>query len=144
LEPGKTWEGTARELLDALTKRAPENVLKEKHWPKTPRGLTNAIARIEPNLATAGISITRWREGHDRTRKISLQRVGEEPSASSASTAGVSFQQVEGDGDADDAGVPSAVSSAGKSSIFNEADGADCADGGTHTSVRRDIEEGEF
>jgi hypothetical protein len=73
------WSGTAAELLEAIT---PER--RPKDWPTTPRGLSGALRRVAQPLNAAGIRLTFSQAGHDKRRIISLESVGEQPSAQSA------------------------------------------------------------
>jgi hypothetical protein len=73
------WSGTAAELLEAIT---PER--RPKDWPTTPRGLSGALRRVAQPLNAAGIRLTFSQAGHDKRRIISLESVGEQPSAPSA------------------------------------------------------------
>ena len=78
-----TWSGTAAELRDALTPEHPP-----RDWPTTPRGLSAALRRVAQPLLSAGIRVTfGGREGHRGRRVMRLEKVGDEPSASAASTA---------------------------------------------------------
>jgi hypothetical protein len=86
------WNGTASELLKALSRFAPESVVKQRGWPKKPNGLSGALRRLAPNLRRVGIEVSWHRdEGKKRSRIIKLQnRPAESPrqlsSASSASS----------------------------------------------------------
>lgn len=74
-----TWNGTATELLEAIT---PER--RPKDWPTTPRGLSGALRRVAQPLQAAGVRVTFSKAGHDRRRMVGLERLVEQPSASSA------------------------------------------------------------
>ncbi len=91
-------EGTADALLRQLNQQFPD-AKRDSSWPKTPRAFSNALTRIEPNLAAEGIHVTRWRAGRYRDRMIKLER-------SSAAS----------------------ISSASKPNSISAADGADEAD----------------
>jgi hypothetical protein len=86
---GHKWEGTASELLDALSLEVSEQVRKRKHWPKSPRGMGGAIRRLAPAFRVAGIEVTTGRKpAGKRDRLISIehtipQKEGNEPSLSS-------------------------------------------------------------
>jgi hypothetical protein len=77
------WNGTATELLEALT---PER--RPKDWPTTPRGLSGALRRVSQPLEAAGIRVVFSKAGHDRRRMVVLERVDEQPSAPSANGPG--------------------------------------------------------
>jgi hypothetical protein len=75
------WEGTASELLTALTRRVGEEAARSRAWPKTPGQLSNRLARLAPALRAVGIE-----RGSDRTssrRTISLRRAVRQSSVTS-------------------------------------------------------------
>jgi hypothetical protein len=86
---GRTWEGTAAELLEALRGVAGDRS-RSRLWPQTPRALSGALRRLTPTLRRAGIRIEFGRTGHNRQRSIHITPGAEEscvqPSASSASS----------------------------------------------------------
>ena len=80
----QTWEGTAQQLLVALTDSVTEVTRRAKDWPKTPRGLAGALRRLAPNLRAVGISVEFDRQtDKSRARKIKitlLEQAREQPS----------------------------------------------------------------
>ena len=90
------WTGTAADLLLILTKNAGDIVSDSKYWPKTPRGLSNRLRRVEPVLRKVGIEIERDRDrGKTRARLIEItakgfwahpNREGRHPSAPSVTS----------------------------------------------------------
>lgn len=64
------WEGTAAELLDALTTNAPDSVTRLKSWPATAQGLGNRIVRCAPLVRAKGFNIEKRHSGQ-RTIRIS-------------------------------------------------------------------------
>jgi DNA polymerase-1 len=54
---GQPWEGTSKELRELLDDAAGEKTCKEKLWPKTPKGVSNALRRLKPNLRRAGVDV---------------------------------------------------------------------------------------
>jgi hypothetical protein len=101
----KEWDGTATELLRELNETVDEDIRRTKEWPKTGRGLSGKIRRLAPALRRAGIQAEFAREGHDRTRTITLtptqpdtHKVRNQPSEPSAPSS-----QVSNEDDADDA-----------------------------------------
>jgi putative DNA primase/helicase len=64
------WEGTAAELLDALTEHAPESATKLKTWPATAQGLGNRLMRCAPLVRANGYNIEKRHSGN-RTIRIS-------------------------------------------------------------------------
>jgi len=80
---GRTWSGTAGELLEAL-----EGVLEDRHgpdkaaritrrkaWPKSPAALGGRLRRIVPQLEESGVEVEFVREGKNRKRTL---RISEE------------------------------------------------------------------
>jgi hypothetical protein len=51
------WKGTAAELLTALEPLAGERTCALKVWPVSPRGLSNELRRLAPNLRRSGIEV---------------------------------------------------------------------------------------
>jgi hypothetical protein len=82
----RTWEGTARELLDKLNAAAPERTRLQKGWPAQPNALGGALTRIAPHLRALGLSVTMARHGKAGKRIITLhlEQARTSPSASSA------------------------------------------------------------
>jgi hypothetical protein len=78
-----TFEGTAAELLQALTAHADESARSQRSWPVNGRVLSNTLRRLAPNLRNCGIDIS-YSRGSDRRRRrlITVQNV-----ASTSSTA---------------------------------------------------------
>lgn len=58
MKPGKTWEGTATELLDELREFAPDETAGNRSFPKAANTLTNRLRRIAPSLRSEGIDVT--------------------------------------------------------------------------------------
>jgi hypothetical protein len=67
------WEGTARELLEALP-APPADRPAAKYWPRSPRGLAGQLRRLAPALRAAGLDVAFGRE-HDR--RLTIARVKE-------------------------------------------------------------------
>lgn len=70
LEREGAFEGTAGDLLERLTEgrdRPPAG------WPKTPRGVSAEIARLEPALVALGYTVERTKDGHTRRRVYRIQ-----------------------------------------------------------------------
>ncbi len=51
------WQGTAKELLEALSGIADEATRRVKKWPRSPRALRNELGRIVPNLREVGVEV---------------------------------------------------------------------------------------
>ncbi len=79
---GGRWEGTARELLDALeAAHTDDKTRKRKDWPTGPRKLSGELRRLAPNLRRAGTAVIFDREpGGKRRRLIRLENTCETPS----------------------------------------------------------------
>lgn len=73
------WRGTAGELMAELDshhgRAAPR---KQRGWPKSPRGMSDALRRIAPNLRAAGIDYRPPAEGDHRRIHV-LAKVGIQP-----------------------------------------------------------------
>jgi hypothetical protein len=86
------WKGTATQLLAALTDLAPEQVRREKTWPKDAARLSGRLRRLATALRSVGIIIDLDREGHNRIRQIEIKRTradkDNKASAASAASAG--------------------------------------------------------
>jgi hypothetical protein len=91
LASGK-WTGTATQLLTALSEKAGEAATRAKFWPTTPRALSGRLRRAAPNLRRCGVHILFEREGHGRSRTITIAAGPDkgvaQPSASSALSVG--------------------------------------------------------
>lgn len=61
MAPRDTWRGSGGDLLRALSAGAGDGV-DSKYWPRSPKGLVNALRRLAPSLRHVGID---WR--HERT-----------------------------------------------------------------------------
>ncbi len=82
------WQGTSSELLSKLTDVADASLTRRREWPGTPEKLSNALDRLAPTLAAAGVTVERSREGRARRRVWYItHNAREEPSAPSAPSA---------------------------------------------------------
>jgi hypothetical protein len=77
--------GTASDLLGALGDVAGEKVTKSKSWPQSPKALSGRLRRAATFLRKKGVEITFDREGHGRTRTITIATDGVGKIASAAS-----------------------------------------------------------
>lgn len=79
--------GTATELLKAIEVSRPSSVPHE--WPRSAKGMSEALRRVAPNLRAAGVDITlpTRKQGHSKRSEYRLERVGKERSAPAAPTA---------------------------------------------------------
>jgi hypothetical protein len=62
------FQGTATELLKALSESIPEAQRKAKGWPKRPNTLSGILRRIAPPLRKVGINVTF--DPRDKRKKI--------------------------------------------------------------------------
>jgi len=67
------WEGSPTALLEKLSASEGEHARRRDGWPKSPRGLTDAIKRLRPSLEREGIRVTFGRTG--RQRLVCLEKV---------------------------------------------------------------------
>jgi hypothetical protein len=117
----RLWKGTASELDGHL--RAIAGILDTapQVWPADPARLATKLRQLAPSLNKVGIAVTFTRDGHDRTRLITISvRTGEPdspnspsaPSAAGASQQNAALETVdsaEQDCNADGADGPRAV-----------------------------------
>jgi hypothetical protein len=73
LNDGHGWSGTAKDLLVQLNNRASDQQKRDRHWPKTPRGMTSRLRRASEILREQGwaVEFTRATPA-DRTRIITI------------------------------------------------------------------------
>jgi hypothetical protein len=81
------WEGSATELLKALSALIGEPANKEKTWPKQPNALSGKLRRAAPPLRKIGIHIDFVREDHDSTKVITIKARGQPQGDSKTSPA---------------------------------------------------------
>ncbi len=85
------WSGTATDLLESLDDCIDENrrktLIRAKAWPTTPQSMSAHLRRLAPNLRAAGLVVDFAQVGHERRRVINLERIRNQSSASSASSA---------------------------------------------------------
>jgi hypothetical protein len=75
---GVGWQGTAAELLQILNERTDDATRKNRDWPKSPKGASNALRRIQANLGAVGVAVD-FQDVHGlgrRRRQITLMRRG--------------------------------------------------------------------
>ena len=73
--PSHQFDGTATELLALLPSYTPEQTVKSKDWPKTPRALSGRLRRIAAFLRSDDVDVRFSQEGHSRTRQIHVSRI---------------------------------------------------------------------
>ena len=71
------WEGTASDLLAALSEKVGDRVAKAKSWPASARGLSGRVRRAAAFLRKVGIDVAFEKEGHARTRIIRIVRAAD-------------------------------------------------------------------
>ena len=127
------WEGTASELLQAITLKMPDSITNRKDWYSKPRQVSDALRRLAPGLRGIGIDVLFSKQGHGRKRLIHIRRF--DSSASSASSASpISFAE-SADAlrmNADPGASSSAGSSARTTNVFRLQDPAGAADAREH------------
>src|SRR5262249_52346742 len=96
------WEGTATELLALLDDKAPDSTKRARGWASSPKGLSNALRRVVPNLRSVGITVTFRREGKAGKRLVCLSDVPATPSSRSSEASALPVR-ADNDQDADDA-----------------------------------------
>ena len=68
------WRGTPTELLGKLNGvGTPQLDARPPGWPRTPKGLSSEVARIEPNLKAEGVEVIRPRRKAER-REIVIRK----------------------------------------------------------------------
>jgi hypothetical protein len=70
LEPKPSWEGTAGELLEALSPIVGEKVTESRRWPHSPRGMSGALKRLAPALRSVGIDVEFGRDGTKANKRL--------------------------------------------------------------------------
>jgi len=70
------WEGTATELLHALTDHADETMRRSPGWPKSANWLSRELDKIADNLRARGVTVTRTTQ-HRGTKVIVLSLSGD-------------------------------------------------------------------
>ena len=69
--------GTASQLLEKLRADGDWEAQRTPAWPKTPRQMSNALKRLQPNLASLGVQVARERgSDHDHSRILRIWREG--------------------------------------------------------------------
>jgi hypothetical protein len=76
--PDRPWTGSVGDLLEALDGCVTEGIRRTRQWPKSSRGLSDALRRLSPNLAAVGMIVTFGERVHGR-RQVSLERRGDQP-----------------------------------------------------------------
>jgi hypothetical protein len=75
MEPRTEWDGTASDLLGALSLLVTEAERRDKGWPKAPNKLSGKLNRQKTFLRQVGINITTSRQaGGARTRLIHIKK----------------------------------------------------------------------
>ncbi len=74
-ETDQTWTGTAGDLLMRLTNRVDTATARDKSWPKTPRAMAGALARVAPALRERGVCAERMARGHGGVRVWTIERM---------------------------------------------------------------------
>lgn len=81
------FEGTASELLQALTRHATESVRSQRSWPTNGKTLSNTLRRLAPNLRNSGVEVAFLRApDRGRRRLICVRNVASATSNESKGT----------------------------------------------------------
>ena len=143
-----SWSGTTSELLELIeTRHSDEGQRKRPGWPGNPRALSDALRRLAPNLRVIGIDYSPPKpQGKDRRRKLVLENVGFQSSASSAASAHAADEvagpsqadgcQPQADGGVSAATVGPTTAKPPEASERRPASAADDADGESPTSSK--------
>jgi hypothetical protein len=70
------WEGTPADLWSELSSRVSEGITRTRHWPKSPKGVADRLARHIPDLAEAGIAVSFAAADGKGRRLISIRKAG--------------------------------------------------------------------
>jgi hypothetical protein len=66
------WKGTSSDLLAKLTPLVDERIAKSDAWPRTGRALSGRLRRAASFLRRVGIDVVFTKEGHAKTRQITI------------------------------------------------------------------------
>lgn len=102
LAEGQGWSGTWNELFDTIVPRE-ESVRRAEGWPRSPRGLSSAVARLIPDLRVSlGVALTVSEKGRDRRRWVTIalvERGGTSATSATSAEADVLTHFVEDSGE---------------------------------------------
>jgi hypothetical protein len=65
-----SWEGTAKELLAALSGRVGDELRQSKAWPKSAKSISGSVRRLAPTLRAIGIEVEFHREKTSSRRRL--------------------------------------------------------------------------
>lgn len=117
---GGEWQGSASELLDALTAHLQaaddERTLRGREWPKRADKLSSALRRYAPNLRATGLELEFGRTGKKRSITLRIEAQSSVTGVTSVSENGSCRDARTREGDAaDDATFSGSVNNAGAS-----------------------------
>ncbi len=69
------WKGTASQLLNSLESFSDEGTVRSKCWPKASNSFARQLNRLKPDIKAMGIEITETREGKNKDKFITLEKV---------------------------------------------------------------------
>lgn len=69
------WEGTATELLQALSARASESEQRSQAWPKVPNKVKAALQRLAPSLRQSGVDVEFFPRTKESGGRIRITRI---------------------------------------------------------------------
>jgi len=79
MEQKDQWEGTMKELFEALNAIAGFKAPRDREWPRNPRGLSSSLERLKPNLRRIGISVDPQKRTN-KGRYVHIEKVCLQPS----------------------------------------------------------------
>jgi hypothetical protein len=74
MEDRQTWRGIAKELKAELETFAELDLVKHRNWPRSAKGMADALRRLQPNLRDLGIEIE-FVERESRRRPIEIRKI---------------------------------------------------------------------
>jgi hypothetical protein len=98
------WKGTASQLLNSLESFSDEGTVRSRYWPKASNSFARQLNRLKPDIKALGIEIVETREGRNKDKFITLQKVislsrASEKTSSLSSESSESFASVALGGD---------------------------------------------
>lgn len=72
---GGVWRGTTQDLLHDLRNVDTPDISSRRDYPQTPKGMSNALGRLAPNLRALGIEVSHATERTNRGRLITIQKI---------------------------------------------------------------------
>ncbi len=70
------FTGTTTDLLARLEVQAGADAIRDRYWPRSPRGLSGMLRRLAPDLERLGITVGFERAGHEGRREVRIAPAG--------------------------------------------------------------------